>query len=396
MRIFHFKNQRKSQFLFKVPNATEISGAGNLVDWLAPKLDKGKWGEERDALRNKINGIEDDPNHPRPHPVIPARREDLKKRLQKEIFESQEIQDYYVNEIEIAFDSINQQPINSQDVLYEFIKGHNPYKKKDFEEWNKHLRTLMLMDDIDRKYQGKTEEKTNQRVAAALQIYLVDYYKNDVFQVNQKNRANPWIHIDGKNAAYTNSVLAEYWNYRYYDSNNEKRPKLKHTELADTYKEGSQAKKLYAQALAWLVAQVANSHPDEVIDDKGAQSSRENLKKSVSKKQAVIKKYKELSKNNNDGFDKLEIGDWIAITKGQKGLLQILKKAYPNNKKRAYRAMYLLSLGEMGEKVDSIQLKENDTLKITKDGKLLINYKKDNGRTKKIAEYDLQKPNQTT
>jgi len=197
----------------------------------------GKEEKEGEEVREEV-GKE---KKKRPRRTVREGVQKTKKRLEEDLFGKDKLESY-TKELKEAIERLG------PDKLYEFIKAHNSYSG-DYKKWNSDLcKTFGL-----KLNENEPEEQEHMRYAAALQLYLAEYFvkKGDVFQTLRGKIANPFIYIDGKLGGYTISALAAYWNEKYPEKKKEK-GELKYADLEKEYGEQRKNKEIFDEAIAHL------------------------------------------------------------------------------------------------------------------------------------------------
>lgn len=293
-------------------------------------------------------------------PVPPKAKDNLKKRT-LEIFGTTEIQEWYIKAISEALEKMN------GDDLYEFIKKHNSYQaKNDHVKWNADFAAIFGNLNIPEAFKGKTDPVTHRRITAATQMVLVDHYKNNVFQLDQKI-INPWIFIDGRMGPYTVSVLSDYWMAK-YGAKSTKTPKPPgRAGVAGEYKPGTPGAKTYDAAMRHLDAQT-KKRTEPPKTDKAPEPADADADAKVKKRFAALDKA-------GDSITMAQLAVEFTPTKNYMTLSKVLAEAYggenPRDKNGAPKTFRVLNLlaQRIGKEVNvPFQVRKGDTLRITAEG----------------------------
>lgn len=380
MKLFCFdlnqdKNRPGRKLYKKTTGVGDLPGAGDFAEWADWKRGQSKelsaWMKKDRGTRAAFDSLRTTTKTKKslgkvPHPVTPRAKEKLKIRTQKEIFGSKECQEWYIRNVKEALEKLK------GDRLHAFIKAHQKYGKGNYIQWNSEFADLLGLN-VPAKYRGGSAHMMHRRITAATQHVLVDYYNNDVFQLT-KEKVNKWIKIDGMTGPYTSSVLGDYWNSVHGPTST--KPHLGRSGLGWGYPEGGTGRKTYAAAMAWLIAQLAESTRDKVETPEDVPPAKQ-LKRRVEKRRKTIEKYRDLDK---DKGEKVKLKDLYIrhheLKKDHPNLLSALAEVYrenprtPKQSKKLFRAMYLLAL-KGGAEIDQMKVKKGDII-IVADGFLTV------------------------
>jgi len=174
--------------------------------------------------------------------------ENARKRIENQL--GKEKLQPYIDNLKAAIEKKE-----NSEKLHKFIEDRNTFSGNS-EEWNKDFCdtfSLNLKED-------EPEDQDHMRYAAALQIYLAEYFvkqnKGDVFQTLKGKKANPFIFIDGKLGGYTISALAAYWNDKYFNDKSILK-KLDYAKLEEEYGNNKKNKEIFGKAIDYLKGQLS-------------------------------------------------------------------------------------------------------------------------------------------
>jgi len=286
MQINLFKQNR---FVYKKEKAPADPGAGGGHAEKVGRMGSYAYTEGLGALKKQIEqnvtkgALEDvkkdvDKGTEEPAEEIKKRITDTDvtkwKRDMNDVYQGKEkLRDKYFEKVKEAIEKIGMYE------LYDFINDHTPakdyyYERGEWKNWNWEFVQLInpyLPDDL------VASEKQTQRhkwIVGGLQYAMLDYFKNnldraDIFQAGKsKNQINPFIHTDAKLGCYTISVMAEYWNHKYGESNPDKVP-LVNGDLDETYANKRNNRAVYNRALAYLNGVIAGEITPDMRIAKG-------------------------------------------------------------------------------------------------------------------------------
>lgn len=191
------------------------------------------------------------------HDALERRRNELEKELKEQLKP-------YIGKIKESIETME------GDKLYEFVKTHPAYGDEGsrYTDWNRHFFEYFGFKKLDTKASDSQEQA---RYASALQLYLGHHFNEqsggkDIFQARSRKGANPFIYIDGKLGGFTMSVLAEYWNDKFYPTKKDKTKysKLGHARLGDGFAKKGNNQKIFNEALAYLDRQLKGGVSQEV------------------------------------------------------------------------------------------------------------------------------------
>lgn len=359
---------RRSVFKEGGVKVTELDTMGRVTDYYGKRPDEHEEPDflsGKQALRTKVETKKELKEMPRPK--TKEAEEKLKVRLIKEIFGDEETQKWYVDRVREALETMN------SDRLHAFIVNHPRYGKGEFRKWNADLAKLLAIS-VEKKYKGKNEAHTNMRLTAATQIVLVEYYKNDVFQITiPEKKINPFIFIDAKWGPYSNSVLAEYWKHKHGPKS--AKPDPNRSGLKKSY--GAKSKQVYGDAMAYLDAQLSTVKPP-APEEKKPKGEKVDPADQLAANVKAQDYYEKLDKAGDSmTFDRLAITDGYRFDLDMPNLSRALATVFEEDPKKPaespklFRTLHLIA-ERIGAEVDTWTAKSGDTLYITKEGQFRI------------------------
>jgi len=165
----HSEGKNESHRIFKKDSrkktrVTDLPGAGDVSDWVDwrgdAKEELPSWAKKDptlEALKPIRTAVETKKSLKEvPRPVTPKAKEKLKFRTQKEIFGTRECQEWYINALREALETMD------GDKLYDFIRAHPKYSMTSYIAWNEHFAELVGIKP-PAKYRGNSKKRRHVR-----------------------------------------------------------------------------------------------------------------------------------------------------------------------------------------------------------------------------------------